>query len=164
MRNLLKKIETEIYEKAGLEFSNYKQEAESQEYAACRFKLDDFNMICRQAKITPKKSGQFVTFYKRNGSGIIEPLNESDAIDFYLVTVEAGDNLGQFVFPKSILIKKGILSSKMKEGKRAFRVYPPWHKTQSKQAENTQKWQLNYFYEIGKSTPLETVRKLLYIP
>ena len=49
-----------------------------------------------------------------------------------------------------ILINKEIVSDK-KEGKRAIRVYPPWDIAINKQAQKTQKWQLNYFLEIPQN-------------
>ena len=111
-------------------------------------------------KITPKKVGQFVTFWKRNGNEPIEPLNEADKIDFYVVNVRAEIKFGQFVFPKSILIKKGIVSTDKKEGKRGFRVYPLWNITGNKQATKTQKWQLNYFLQVDSFTDLKRAKEL----
>ncbi|MFT5889959.1 MAG: hypothetical protein ACI9Y7_000047 [Dokdonia sp.] len=160
MDDNLNQIKTDVYDICGLEISDFKLEPESKEYDACRFTLNRRNVISRNAKITPKKVGQFVTFWKRNGNGPIEPFNETDLIDFYVVNVRTKNDFGQFVFPKSILIKKGIISIEKKEGKRAFRVYPKWDITKSKQAERTQKWQLDYFYEINSSTDLEKVFKL----
>lgn len=156
----LKEIKTKVYDKCGFEISDFKNEFESREYDACRFMLDELNMVSRSAKITPKKSGQFVTFWKRNGNGLIEPLEESDQFDFYLVNVRNEEEFGQFVFPKSELIKKGIISTERKEGKRAFRVYPDWDVVKNKTAERTQKWQNNYFYRINASTDFEKVKKL----
>ena len=101
-----------------------------------------------------------MTFWKRNGNGPIEPFNESDQIDFYTVNVRTENKFGQFVFPKSVLIKKDIISTEKKEGKRGFRVYPKWDIVKKKQAERTQKWQLNYFYEINSSTDLQKVNEL----
>ena len=120
----LKQIKTEIYDQCPLEFSDFIIETESTEYDACQFKLDGLNVRSRNSKITPKKVGQFVTFWKRNGTGPIEPFSEKDPIDFFTVNVRNEDKFGQFVFPKSVLIKYGILSTEKKEGKRAFRVYP----------------------------------------
>jgi len=65
--------------------------------------------------------------------------------------VNAGTHV-PIVFPKSELINKGIITTNKKDGKRGFRVYPKWNKTTNKQAEKTQKWQLNYFYEINEKT------------
>ena len=150
----------EIYKKCAFEITNLIVDPESNEYNGCVFKLNKLHIISRKAKITPTKIGQFVTFWKRHKSGVIEPFQETDSIDFYVVNVEFKNLIGQFVFPKSVLIKKGIISTKHKEGKRAFRVYPVWDKPQSKQAALTQKWQLNYFYQINNSTDLTNVLKL----
>lgn len=158
-RNLVQ-IKTEIYDKCSFEISDFKLEPESKEYDACRFDLDGRKIISRNAKITPKKVGQFVTFWKRNENGPIEPFDENDQIDFYVVNVRTENEFGQFVFPKSVLIKKGIISTDTKEGKRAFRVYPSWDTAKNKQAQRNQKWQLNYFYEIGKMTDLKKVNDL----
>ncbi len=160
MNRNLNQVKTEIYDKCSLEILDFKDEIESKEYAACQFKINGLKVLSRNAKITPKKVGQFVTFWKRNGSGTIEPFNESDDIDFFTVNVRTEEEFGQFVFPKSVLIKKGIISTEKKEGKRAIRVYPNWDIVKSKQAERTQKWQLNYFYKIDTSTNLQRVSEL----
>lgn len=160
MDNNLNRIKTEIYEKCGLKITDFQIETESEEYDACRFELNGCKIISRSAKITPKKVGQFVTFWKRNGNGPIEPFEVNDQIDFYAVNVRTEKEFGQFVFPKSVLIKKGIISTDKKDGKRAFRVYPNWDNANSKQAERTQKWQLEFFYEINDSTDFKKVREL----
>jgi len=160
MNNNLKQIKKQIYDQCALEISAFQLELESKEYDACQFDLNGLNIVSRTAKITPKKVGQFVTFWKRNGNGPIAPFDETDPIDFFVVNVNAENEFGQFVFPKSVLIKKGILSTEKKEGKRAFRVYPNWDIAKNKQAEQTQKWQLDYFYEINDSTDLNKVTEL----
>lgn len=156
----LNQVKTTIYDKCALQISDFKTESESKEYHASHFKLNDANIRSRSAKTTPKKVGQFVTFWKRNENKIIEPFSEKDPIDFYIVNVRNENEFGQFVFPKSVLIKKGIISTGKKEGKRGFRVYPKWDMAKNKQAELTQKWQLNYFYEINSSTNLKEVVEL----
>lgn len=160
MDNPLNQFKTSVYDKCGLEISGFTLEKESTEYAACRFELSGRMIICRSAKITPKKVGQFVTFWKRNGAGPIEPLHETDLLDFYVVNVQSENQVGQFVFPKSVLIKKGIISTERKEGKRAFRVYPKWDLPKSKQAERTQKWQLDYFFELNDFLDVDRVLEL----
>lgn len=157
MNTLLAEINQRVYVKCGLKVSKLQAEQESKEYNACSFNLNRSIVISRTAKITPKKVGQFVTFWKRNGTGPIEPFYETDAIDFYVVNLQSKNKLGQFVFPKAILIQKGIISTSKKEGKRAFRVYPSWDVVKSKQAEKTQQWQLNYFYEINDSVNFKKV-------
>ena len=160
MNNNLSRIKKKIYEKCGLIISDFQLEKESKKYDASRFELNGRKIICRNAKITPKKVGQFVTLWKRNENGPIEPFEENDQIDFYTVNVRTENEFGQFVFPKAVLIKKGIISTDKKEGKRAFRVYPIWDNANNKQAERTQKWQLDYFYEINDSTNLKKVAEL----
>lgn len=160
MDSNLNQIKTEVYDKCSLEIKSFEIEQESKVYDAFRFELNGRSIIYRNAKITPKKVGQFVTFWKRHANGAIEPFDEFDHIDFYVVTVQTETKFGQFVFPKSVLIKKGIISTEKKEGKRGFRVYPKWDVVKSKQAERTQKWQLDYFYEIDNSTDLKRVSEL----
>lgn len=149
-----------IYDTCDLKIASVFFDKESTAYHACKFKLNHKNIIFRSSKITPKKAGQFVTFWKRNKEGITEPFSENDAIDFYVINVQSENKTGQFVLPKSVLLEKGIISTSKKEGKRGFRVYPIWNKTISKQAIATQKWQLNYFFEIKEDLDFNFVKKL----
>lgn len=149
-----------VYDICGFTCSELQPETESQDYEAFDFKIDNRPVKFRSAKITPTKTGQFVTLWKRNKSSVIEPFDYSDSIDFVIVSVQKENLLGQFVFPKDVLLKKGIFTTETKEGIRATRVYPPWDETTSKQAQKTQQWQLNYFYEISPNTDLSTFKKL----
>jgi hypothetical protein len=160
MNSILNQIKSEVYDKCTFEISEFKSELESKEYDACRYKLNGSNIINRSAKITPKKNGQFVTFWKRNENEPIAPFDENDNCDFFVVNVINENRFGQFVFPKKKLILKGIISTQKKEGKRAFRVYSKWDIPNNKTAEKTQKWQLDYFYEINKSTDFKKVVEL----
>lgn len=144
--NTVHDVMERVYEKSAFQIKDYVKEVESLEYSACHFKLNGSSCICRHAKLTPKKVGLFVTFWKRRDNGPIEPFNTGDDFDFFIVNVHSGERFGQFVFPKSELIKQGIISTDLKEGKRAFRVYPPWENVNNKQAEKTQKWQTPFFY------------------
>ena len=130
---------------SGFEVTYFTTETESKEYEACNFKIKDFKIYFRKAKITPIKEGQFITFWKRIPSGIIAPFDEKDDFDFLMVSVESENESGYFVFPKYVLITKKIISTSIKEGKRAFRVYPPWSVPANKQALASQKWQSNYY-------------------
>ena len=152
-----------ILEKCGLIYSQIETEAESADYSAYQFIIDDRSVIYRQARVTPTKIGQFVTFWKRMGKGPIQPFDLSDQFDFFVVAVENGTQLGQFVFPKSILAEQDVVSKKGKGGKRAIRVYPPWDRAESKQALKSQKWQLNYFLEFPENNSVDAQRaKALY--
>ncbi len=144
----LKVVKELVYDNCGLELTNLKLNSESVEYGACSFKLNEQTIEHRISKITPTKTGQFVTIWKRNKNGITEPFDISDDIDFIVITSKSDDNIGQFIFPKSVLADKGIISKNGKDGKRGIRVYPPWDITTNKQAEKTQSWQTKYFIII----------------
>ena len=57
---------------------NLKWNLESAEYGACSFKLNGKTIQFRVSKITPTKTGQFVTIWKRNKEGITEPFDNAD--------------------------------------------------------------------------------------
>ncbi|OOG71487.1 MepB family protein [Flavobacterium sp. A45] len=143
-----------LFKNCNFEITQPILEAESSEYGACTFTLNDFNILFRTAKITPTKTGQFVTLWKRINQGPIQPFDSTDPIDLFAISVRKDNYFGLFIFPKSVLIAKEIVSDK-KEGKRAIRVYPPWDETTSKQAQKTQKWQLDYFLELTKDQTID---------
>jgi hypothetical protein len=138
-------------------------EPESSEYGACTFVLNNLTIRYRTAKITPTKTGQFVTLWKRINHSPIQPFDSTDPIDLFIISVRKNDHFGMFIFPKSVLIAKEIVSDK-KEGKRAIRVYPPWDVTTSKQAQKTQKWQSDYFLNMPQDQTMDLNRaKLLFL-
>lgn len=160
---ILLPIKEQVFDQLGLELKNIIKEKESAEYAAYQFELGNLKIVFRNAKTTPTKVGQFVTLWKRNGGGPIQPYDAADEIDLVIVNTKSENRLGQFIFPKSVLIQQGIISND-KEGKRAIRVYPPWSKTENKQAQRTQKWQLDYFLEIPAEKPIDMeLAKKLYL-
>jgi hypothetical protein len=133
-------------------------EPESSEYGACTFMLNNLNIRYRAAKITPTKTGQFVTLWKRMNLGPIQPFDSTDPIDLFIISTRKENQFGLFIFPKSIGVEKGFVTNGNKEGKRAIRVYPPWDETTSKQAQKTQKWQLDYFLEITQDQAIDLNR------
>ncbi len=165
-----------VYEPTGFICKKIIKEIESEEYGAFEFELNfelnhvntKLNIKFRVAKITPTKIGQFVTLWKRIGSGPIMPHDVIDAFDFYVVSVRNADRcrFGQFIFPKKVLCEKGILSEHGKGGKLAIRVYPAWDVAENRQAKKTQEWQLKYFVEmnVNKDVEIENIRKLFGFP
>jgi hypothetical protein len=139
----------EVFLPGGFRCQNLSKEAESAEYGACAFALDGQPAKFRAAKITPKKTGQFVTLWKRIGKGPIQPHDLNDPVDWFVVSVRQGLRWGLFVFPKAVLCEKGVLSRDGKGGKLAIRVYPAWDAADNPQARKTQAWQLPCFFEIG---------------
>ena len=151
----LKMVKELIYDKCGFGLTNLKVNSESVEYGACSFELDGLKIEHRLSKITPTKTGQFVTIWKRNKNGVTEPFDSSDDFDFIAITSKSGENIGQFIFPKSVLVDQGIITQNGKGGKRGIRVYPPWDAVTSKQAAKTQSWQTNYFVAIKKDNTMD---------
>ena len=159
----LKVVKELVYDKCGFDLTNLKQNEESKEYGACTFVLNGKTIEQRISKITPTKTGQFVTIWKRNKDGITEPFDNEDNFDFIIITARNGENFGQFIFPKLVLADRGIITRNGKEGKRGIRVYPPWDIVTNKQAMKTQNWQTKYFLTIknDNKTDLDLATKLL---
>lgn len=126
---------------------NITKDSECEEYFGCNFTVDALKYKFRKAKITPKKKGAFVTLWKRNAAGNTIPFEDTDPFDFYIIAVDSKEHFGTFLFPSQVLASRSILSTSNKEGKRGFRVYPPWVKAASYQALKTQHWQMEYWVE-----------------
>ncbi len=154
-----------IYPALGLRLdSSPVPEPESTEYAAQRFSWGGQPFIYRQAKLTPKKAGLFVTLWKRpTPEAEIAPLDSSDTFSRVIISAcQSPERWGQFIFDRPVLEKRGIVCSSQKPGKRGFRIYPPWSEPSSKAALNTQAWQSRYFVELSEGMQdLERLRKLL---
>lgn len=159
----LLRVKKLVYDICNFEISNLVNDLESLEYQACSFQMNSYEIIHRFSKITPTKIGQFVTIWKRNNKGITTPFDVLDSFDFIIITCKSDENLGQFVFPKAVLLEKGILNNSNNTGKRGIRVYPTWDNPTSKQAIKTQSWQTKYFYLITENnvSNLEFVKKML---
>lgn len=153
---------TLVYDLCHFHYTDPILEHESQEYGAAAFQINNYHALFRTSKITPTKTGQFVTIWKRNNKGPIEPFHISDDIDLIIISSRKDDHMGQFIFPKDVLYIKGIISDNIKEGKRGIRVYPPWDDPVNSQGSKTQKWQLEYFLDLSADIPvdLENAKKL----
>jgi len=148
----LKNVDELIFQPLGLKLLNVEEDTEAKEYSGCSFVLNHLNIKFRTAKITPTKTGQFVTIWRRGEKGETSPFDSKDLFDFYLISASTDSNRGIFIFPKEILIEKGILSHDKRIGKRGIRVYPAWDFTVNKQAKATQKWQVEYFLDLSQNT------------
>ncbi len=159
MFKIVRKIQSDLYAECGLEINNFTQEHESLEYHAHAGIIKTKKILFRIAKKTPKKIGWFVTIWKRGTNNIITPYDESNSIDFVVIVVLNNEGVGEFIFPKSILLEKNILSKNNKGGKRAIRVYSPLDKTTSIQSIKTQRWQSKYFVDLTSKNP-KTIEKI----
>ncbi|MFH9075137.1 MepB family protein [Streptomyces alboflavus] len=159
-----------LYDPLGFTCSQPVPEAESAEYGAHTFTLDGLDVRFRVAKTTPTKVGQFVTVWQRSEEGPIRPFDEADPVDLFVVSTRDGEQVdgehfGQFVFTRDVLRARGIVSKGGVGGKRAFRVYPPWVVTTSRQAERTQAWQREWFLAVPEGGGLDAGRaRKLYHP
>ena len=154
-----------LYSECGFQLQYLVWNSESANYGACSFELNNYKIQYRVANITPTKIGQFVAIWKRNNKGITAPFDVADSLDFMIISVRDSENFGQFIFPKSVLVSKGVISKNENGGKRGIRVYAPWDKPENKQAIKTQVWQVNYFVEIKENSPvdLETAKRILSV-
>ncbi|MFB7173492.1 MepB family protein [Streptomyces sp. NPDC056254] len=153
------------YDPAGFTCTRPVPEPESIEYGACGFTLDGLAVRFRVAKTTPTKAGQFVTVWKRAGGGPIQPFDAADPVDLFVISTCQGERFGQFVFPREVLRARGVVSTDGSGGKRAFRVYPPWVATTSRQASATQAWQVEHFLRLSGDEPVDMARlHALYHP
>ena len=147
-----------IYDPCNFSYTEPVLDLESKKYGASRFKVNDFSIVFRIAKTTPKKLGQFVTLWKRHDNKPIQPFDLSDTFDFVVVCARNDSHFGQFVFSKSVLLEKGILSVNEEGGKLAFRIYPPWDSPLNKQALKSQKWQIEYFLNAPLDRGIDLLR------
>ncbi len=129
------------------QLNNFKFNECAREYSGCSYCVDRLRLIERTSKVTPKKVGQFVTLWKRTNDNLTSPLDLEDDFDFVIIICRSDNQVGKFIFPKSILLEKNYirLSSKSSGGKRGFRVYPEWDRPVSKQAVKTKSWQAGFF-------------------
>ncbi|MGF9879055.1 MepB family protein [Bacillus albus] len=70
------------------------------------------------------------------------------------------NKIGQFIFPKEIILKEKILKTQSQKGKMAMRIYPLWDTPVSNQAKKSQMWQLQYFVDLSDPNNLP-IDKLL---
>lgn len=152
-----------IYEPHGLKIESIQEEKQNAKYGAGIFQLSSKTVRFRVANRTPTKIGQFVALWEKDCNHTNQPYTFETSPDLFVITTFFNDKeFGQFIFPKEILVEKGILQSPSTKGKMAIRVYPIWDQPTSKQAKETQKWQLTYFLDMRPSNdvPFETIKDL----
>lgn len=158
----LEQLQNSVFSTLNLIISSLQPDPECKEYFGHSFQLNQFGIKFRKAKITPKKIGQFVTLWKRNPeSKQTEPFTSKDPFDFYIIFCDNNDQSGFFFFSKEILIQENILTTLSKDGKRGFRVYPPWDIPENIQAVKTQDWQKHFFIDFSNENLVEDLKSIL---
>ncbi|MGE6415591.1 MepB family protein [Planococcus kocurii] len=146
-----------IYEPNKFILKSIQEEQQNAKYGAGTFQLSFNTVRFRVAKITPTKIGQFVAFWEKDKNNKNQPYSYEEAPELLVITTFKGEyEFGQFIFPKEILFNQNILRSESSKGKMAVRVYPSWDIPTSKQAMETQKWQLPYFVDMSNPNKLPT--------
>ena len=151
MSEELKRFEGVLHQLIGVSFECVTPEKECMAYAGYNFQIGSKIIKFRKAKITPKKTGQFVTLWKRNAFKQTEQFHETDEFDFCFIVVEQDDQYAVLVFSKSVLKQRRLISSSLGLGKRGFRVYPDWVITENSQTRKTQDWQSDYLINLSSN-------------
>lgn len=128
--------------------ASYEIQQWNQQYEAIEIETSNGIFISRLAQKTPNKKGFFFAIWKKDESNKNEPYDAKDIHDALIVNIVDAHRSGQFIFPKDVLLDKGILKSYISKGKMALRVYVPWETELNKTAIKTQQWQCDYFREM----------------
>ncbi|NGL75412.1 multidrug transporter [Staphylococcus aureus] len=128
------------------EVKDLTEEKYNQDYEALTFSFKEETYQSRLAKKTPTKSGYFVTCWTKDEDNYNRPYKIEEFADYLIVAVIDDELNAYFLFPRELLVEKGILASSKYQGKMAFRVYPKWCNQLNKTAGQTQKWQCKYFF------------------
>ena len=151
-------INTVVTQKIGLRTSNKLIESQNSKYEGFMFSIDTTMFRSRTAKLTPKKMGYFVVFWEKDSEGSNQPYTYENSPDKLVINIIDNKQIGQFIFPKDILLKQRILKSDNINGKMAMRVYPDWVTELNKTAYKTQQWQMPYFINMASTT--EKIKRL----
>ena len=128
--------------------SNVEIETLNIEYESCIFNINQKEYRHRKAKKTPNKKGYFTVFWVKDDNKKNRPYKREETQEKLIITVIDEDRKGQFIFPKELLLKKNIIESENNKGKMAMRVYPDGETELNKTAEQTKKWQSDYFIDL----------------
>jgi len=135
---------------------------QNSKYEALEFSIDGKKILYRKGNVTPDRPGNFLSIWKRPDENSTDPRRtmpyEEHDLDYLFVEVSDCDisKRGIYIFPLTVLVNKGVVTSNKAKGKMAFRVFPPWtssrgelkSKVFSDSAKKTQRWQSNFFLWI----------------
>ncbi|QXE00932.1 MepB family protein [Terribacillus sp. DMT04] len=141
---------------------NVYYETQNEEYEGATFFVRHSIFRSRRAKLTPNKKGYFVVFWEKNAHNQNQAFTYEESPKKIVITIIDGHLKGQFIFPKAILHKKGVLRDDHNKGKVAIRVYPDWEADLNKNATKTQQWQSTYFLDLTKQIDKEKFEDLYF--
>jgi hypothetical protein len=141
---------------------NIHYETQNTEYEGATFQIRHLGYRSRLAKLTPNKKGYFVVFWEKNANNQNQPFTYEESPEKVIITIMDHHLKGQFIFPKSILYKKGVLRDEYNKGKMAIRVYPDWEADLNKNAYKTQQWQAAYFVDLTKDINKNKIENLYF--
>lgn len=130
-----------------LDVKDLTEEKYNQDYEALTFSFKEETYQSRLAKKTPTKAGYFVACWTKDENNCNQSYSKEAFADYLMIIVIDEELSGYFLFPRELLVEKGILTTFEHKGKMAFRVYPKWCNQLNKTAGQTQKWQCKYFFE-----------------
>jgi hypothetical protein len=141
---------------------NIVEEEQNLEYEGFSFSIKKKRFRSRKAKKTLKKKGYFVAFWEKDSNNVNKPYDEETSPEKLVINIIDNDKIGQFIFPKKILVDKKILTSVDSKGKMAIRIYPSWCDNLNYNAVSTQKWQLDYFIDLSDQYDQLNLEKLYF--
>ncbi len=158
--SLIRDIMNEV---GSVENFDLKREVQNSEYEGLLIIINKHVYRSRLAKLTPKKKGYFVAFWEKDTKGINQAYSYENSPEKLIVSVIDNERRGQFIFPKKVLHKYGILKSSKQKGKMAIRVYPSWVTELNTNAARTQTWQVEYFIDLSNNFELEKLKTLYFL-
>lgn len=150
--------ELEIYEGFML-----KRENQNSDYEGFLLQINNHVYRTRLAKLTPKKKGYFVAVWEKDSTGTNQAYNYEESPEKLIVSIIDGEKRGQFIFPKNVLLKYGILKNSKQKGKMALRVYPSWITDLNETAKKTQAWQVLYFIDLSDRYEIEKLKEMYFL-
>lgn len=164
MNHYINKLNELVFKMNNLKLHRVLKEVYNEAYQAHTLYLDDKSIRYRKSKITPTKSGQFVSFWTKDENGKNRAYTDEESKDFLLIDcMSHNSHEGFFLFPKDALLKHDILKTMTEKGKMGMRVYPSWESVDNKTAFKTQCWQTEYFVDLSLEDDIVSKKVLMIL-
>ncbi|MBU7396629.1 MepB family protein, partial [Staphylococcus aureus] len=93
------------------EVKDLTEEKYNQDYEALTFSFKEETYQSRLAKKTPTKAGYFVTCWTKDENNCNQPYSKEAFADYLMIIVIDEELSGYFLFPRELLVEKGILTT-----------------------------------------------------